>query len=407
MKIKTTSLIVGLCSCLVAEAAFSDEPGIPGRLEISLPDAGVYALLDHSGRHQRGSGGKTRDSSGKVFGFTGLKLKLRNVSPDIALSGDNGTMQSMPQDMLDGVLWALASYRLNQCYQPDLSGEFKFGQRGLPLEEKMTFSKCPGAIYKSGTELISVSRPLKVGAGGLAEIPRQAPVDLEFDFSIDPIPVNAWDLSLKMIYRGRLGPKQPERGYFVQEDALIVTAKDISEPSYLSIRNWTDVQTNGKYEAHRQESVFADVTDFRLMVNGAELFRVAKVPGYRFARIVYLSDYERIKSMQVEWRDGSHRTISKVGVLVPSMTQWTKNQKNSVSASFRYQQFWGVRKTYHSKQVLVRRDDLLIKGPPPKTNWNNRESFTTLENPDPITAMICFPDATPCQKGLSLSQSGK
>ncbi len=352
------------------------------QLTISLPNTGIYALVDHAQRHERGKDGKARDFSGNVFGFRSIHLKLQNATLDNRL--------------IDGTLWVLASYQLNHCYQPDLSGELKFGQHEISLPEKRTFSNCSGMRYVSGSDHLSVSKEVKVGDRSLVEISRASPVALAFDFSADPIPVNARDLSLKVIYRGRLGTTKSVASSLGAEDAFAIGVRDISEPSYLSIRNWTDVQTNGKFEIKRQKSGFPNVKDFRFKVNGIELFRIASVPGYAYARIVYLSDYARNDNVQVEWRDGNNRAVRKAGVLAPSMIQWVNGGRHHGNRTFAYQQFWGVRNTYHSKQVLLRRDDMLIAGDPQRINWEKRKDFALLQHPDPIAVILCVPVSSYC-----------
>ena len=62
-------------------------------------------------------------------------------------------------------------------------------------------------------EEISVSAPLSIAGGdalpGVVGSTATAWVDKIFDFSADPIPVNATDLFVQLVYRGQLGD-EPE-----------------------------------------------------------------------------------------------------------------------------------------------------------------------------------------------------
>ena len=365
-----------------------------GRLEISLPDEGVYALQDHSLAHVRGPDDKATGTTGNVFGFNKLKLKLKNVTPDIVPPGDT----AVPQDMFEGELRAVVKYGLNRCYEPDLSGELKFGQADVPLGSIETFSNCSraGTKYTSSDEYVSVSRPIAVGSGSLPIIPTDVPAKLEFDFSADPIPVNARDVYLQVVYHGKLGPGDAGDPTLVENDAVVVTTRDISEPSYLSIRNWTDVVTDGAFLVDNQLASFSDATDFSLRLNGSTLFKLPVVPGYGYGRVVYLSDYVIIHNALAIWKNANYQTISKPAVFIPTKSQWVRDESGTGSDTFIYQQFWGIRYTYHSKNILLTDADVVGTGIWP-LNWDNRETFATLDHSSPVPAVLCFPEPTLCQ----------
>ncbi len=167
-----------------------------GRLEISPPDEGVYAIVDHA------------LTNGVDDGFTRLKLKLRNATPDV----DDG-QATYPQAMTAGTLRAVAKYRRNGCYQPDLSGE-----PGL--------TSCDLSANRTTYEEVAVSQSVTV-----ASLSATQPQAFSFDFSANPIPLNATDLYLQVVYRGGLGS---------EADAVVVATRDIAEPTYLSLANYTD-----------------------------------------------------------------------------------------------------------------------------------------------------------------------
>lgn len=163
-----------------------------GRLEVSLPNAGVYGVLDHA-----------VDSTKDTAGFRRLKARVRNTTSSTNDGFGNPIIEAMTQA---GVLRAVVKYHLNDCYQPDLSGEY--GSPGIDWR-----------VCRLPAEQIVISAPVPVtndinGAGQ----------EVIFDFSANVIPINATDLYLQVVYRGRLGE---------EADAVAVATKDISEPTYL------------------------------------------------------------------------------------------------------------------------------------------------------------------------------
>jgi len=169
-----------------------------GTMQISLPDDGVYAVMDQS------QFTPVNSSSG----FTKVKLKLANTTPPI------GTGPTAAQDMTGGRLVAVAKFRRTKTtYSTDLTGDC-----GAPNQ---SFPACRGDAEDIVTSVAvnSVSLP----AGG-------APQEFQFTFS-EAIPLNVTDLYLQVVYRGPLGS---------EADAVVVTTKNIPEPTYLSIFNLTD-----------------------------------------------------------------------------------------------------------------------------------------------------------------------
>jgi len=196
-----------------------------GQMEIFLPAEGVYAIVDHS---------LTANNCKDNCGFTQLKLKVANSTPDIVVSGGNGA--AIPQAMTgSGTLVAVAKYRKNTCYTADLEGEYDSSKAG---ESKAAYAqRC-----RSANEEITVSQPL-TGTGNFppscAGNCEANALPLIFTFN-SPIPINATDLYLQVVYRGPLGAEQ---------DAVVVATKDIPEPTYFSLMNTTDymVCSGGSY----------------------------------------------------------------------------------------------------------------------------------------------------------------
>ena len=75
---------------------------------------------------------------------------------------------------------------------------------------------------------ISVSRAKVVSA---ADLNASSSTPMAFDFSNDPIPVNATDLIVQVVYGGQLGE---------ETDGIAVGSIDVREPGYLTAFNSTD-----------------------------------------------------------------------------------------------------------------------------------------------------------------------
>ncbi len=187
-----------------------------GKLEISLPDEGVYGVIDQSAEGQP-----------YTNGFRKIKLKLRNVTPPVVPTAGPQKGQSVAQDM-SGTLQAVVKYHENTCYRADLSGEF--GSREIRSAIGNAEFSDPAATppgCRRTEEKITVSDPqatvaLTAGASN--------PTTLTFNFAT-PIPVNATDVYLQVVFRGVQGTEQ---------DAVVVGTKDISEPTHFTLINVTD-----------------------------------------------------------------------------------------------------------------------------------------------------------------------
>lgn len=156
-----------------------------GSLKISAPADVVFGIIDPM----------------QTNGFQKIKLRVANTTPNEGLSGGN--------------LKAIARFHTNDCYRNDLSGE-----EGGPNASDII-------ACRSDFEGLVVSQPRQIDlpAGG-------APVELSFDFGQTPIPVNATDLYLEVVYRGSLGN---------ETDAVAFGTLDLFEPTHIAFMNGTDV----------------------------------------------------------------------------------------------------------------------------------------------------------------------
>jgi len=191
-----------------------------GNFEISLPDEGVYSILDH---------GTVAGNDPSTGGFKKIKLKLKNATP----GGTDAQGAAFDNDIAEGTvatLIAVVKFHRNTCYQADLSGEY-----GSPGKD---WQSC-----RSPNEEIVVSAPAAVPFGV-----NTSPQEVTFDFSANVIPISATDLYLQVVYRGRLGQEQ---------DAVIVATRDISEPSYTEYYSPYDQYTYcGLWPAMSNSGVF-------------------------------------------------------------------------------------------------------------------------------------------------------
>ena len=232
-----------------------------GSLGIAPPDEGIFAIINHRPDDPAPAG------CGTQCGFHKLKLKIRNTT-----SGES---------MGAGNLLLIAKYHLNNCYQADLSGEI--GGLGY------TGNGC-----RSPEELIALSDPISVSQvkGDFADPP------LSFNFTA-PVPINATDLRLQVIFQGLLGK---------ESDAIAFSTIDIKEPSFLIFANHNDYinvyNPDGSYlrtDPYQTAGRFSVHVDLRF--NQAAQSPIATSaqldPGY-YHRLAILTDQEFLPYWIVE-----------------------------------------------------------------------------------------------------------
>lgn len=212
-----------------------------GRLEVTPTAQNAFAVLNQGEPHTVDADGYPRRANASIFGFEKVRLRVRNVTEAITESGS--AAPALPQSSGDGTLVAVARYHRNACYRQDMSGERVRGYAPPPGIGTITEPTCTGSTpVRTTHQEISVSAPIAiassadlpggVGSGGGAP----AAVEKTFDFSADPIPVNATDLFIQVVYRGQLGD---------EPDAVAVGIYDVREPTFIGIYNNTDYYWNG------------------------------------------------------------------------------------------------------------------------------------------------------------------
>jgi hypothetical protein len=177
-----------------------------GQMQISLPDEGVYAVVDHT---------TFAGSDPATGGFSAVKLKLQNLTPGKDAQGNpivTPITEGAPRALI-----AIAKFHRNRCYRADLSGEY--GSPGVAWDQPCPYIAQDTQPSRSPIEEIAVSAPVSVPIGI-----NSGPQELTFDFSQNVIPISATDLFLQVVYSGKLGS---------ESDAVVVATKDISEPTYV------------------------------------------------------------------------------------------------------------------------------------------------------------------------------
>lgn len=211
-----------------------------GRLEVTPTTQNAFAVLNQGEPHTVDADGYPRRPNDSIFGFEKVRLRVRNISDAITESGP--ATPAIPQASGNGTLVAVARYHRNACYKQNMSGERVRAYAPPPSIGAITEPVCTGTTpVRTKHQEISVSAPIMIssatdlpggeGVGGSA-----VAVEKAFDFSADPIPVNATDLFIQVVYRGQLGE---------EPDGIAVGTYDVREPTFIGIYNNTDYYWNG------------------------------------------------------------------------------------------------------------------------------------------------------------------
>ena len=208
-----------------------------GQLEVTAPPDKIVAVLNQGATHSMTVDGypcvgSTPSDGCPIFGFHKVRVSVRNLTPPIT---EAGTGTSVPQIIgasggTGTTLVAVARYHRNTCYKPDLSGEPFQIYNYTPPATGITQPTCgAGQTTRTGYQEISVSAPLTVATGTLDNLTQG--IEKDFDFSSDPIPVNATDLFIQVVYRGPMAD---------EGDSVAVGTLDVREPTYAAFWNNTD-----------------------------------------------------------------------------------------------------------------------------------------------------------------------
>jgi len=207
-----------------------------GTLEVTSPPDKIVAVLNQGATHSMTSDGypcvgSTPSDGCAIFGFQKVRVSVRNITSPIteAVTGTSVPQTIGTSDGSNTQLVAVARYHRNTCYTPTLSGE-----RVQAFSGTITEPTCGSQTVRTTYQEISVSAPLTVTSGTLDGL--SAGVERDFDFSGDPIPVNATDLFIQIIYKGPMAD---------EVDGMAVGILDTREPTFAAFWNNTDYFWNG------------------------------------------------------------------------------------------------------------------------------------------------------------------
>lgn len=236
-----------------------------GELDVLAPNDRIVGVLNQGAAHAMNAHGYPCQGSATtdgcpVFGFEKVRLRVRNATPVIT---ESGTGTEVPQNTggTGAQLVAVAKYHRNTCYKPDLSGE-RVQSYAPPPQLIIAEPACDGGqTVRTAYQEISVSAPLSVAAGELDGLAAGTGVEKLFDFANDPIPVNATDLFIQVVYRGTLGQ---------EPGGVAVGLLDTREPTFVAFWNNTDYWWNGgTWFPHSTTFPFASARDFWACAGGA------------------------------------------------------------------------------------------------------------------------------------------
>ncbi|MGH8041715.1 MAG: hypothetical protein ACREPN_06690 [Rudaea sp.] len=217
-----------------------------GTIDVEPINYGALAVLNQGAVHSMNQYGypcvgSTPSDGCAIFGFTTLRLKIHNTTPSITESGSGtvvaqsmiattaGTPDFSNPNSGNAYLVAVARYHRNACYTPAMDGLPVKTYAGTTTNPPTT---CTAGSVRTPYQEISVSQSIAVSAATLNAASASA---VAFDFSNDPIPVNATDLFVQVVYRGALGQEQ---------EGIAVGTLDVSEPTFAAFWNNTDYFVN-------------------------------------------------------------------------------------------------------------------------------------------------------------------
>ena len=216
-----------------------------GQLEINLPSAGVYAIVDNAMPICR-----------DTCGFRSVRLKVKNTTPAESLS--------------NGFFVAVVKFHRNTSYQTDLSGD-----PGGP--------NFGGWDTRSLSEEIVVSDKVDVATLPGGQLATGAEAEIGFAFA-SPIPINASDVELQVVFRGRLGN---------ETDALAVATKNVSEVNYVSFENDLDYYYSAATDTFAARAIdppTQTIGNLAIRLGGAPVATLVNLPVRGYAQLAFLTD---------------------------------------------------------------------------------------------------------------------
>jgi hypothetical protein len=208
-----------------------------GEMTISPPDTGFYGIVDHATFAPSRSATPTDPYTG-FRGFDKIRVKLKNTTPRMLARSGSYIDQPMPA----GALVAVLKFHRNTCYDDLLSRWPLTGNEASACRSPIEEIVASDAIVDQAIPFETATNP--------------DGIEFTFHFANRELPINAWDVVLQVVYRGRLG---------TESDAVVVATRNIAEPTFAGFMNTTDyVVINGTFytpaEVAAQQSLFGSVT---------------------------------------------------------------------------------------------------------------------------------------------------
>ncbi len=174
-----------------------------GEFSIRPPEEHLYGLLD---------GGDENSNCKDACGFRKIRARVTNTTPNYGGS----------QDMTAGKLLAVVRFSRNSCYQSDWSGDL--GELNPMDTQQQNACYVAGATEPVEEVVVSAHIDVTSMAVGAEQL-------FTFDFSANPVPINAWNLQLQIVFRGTLG---------AEPDAVATSTVQMSAPTVLRVVNEND-----------------------------------------------------------------------------------------------------------------------------------------------------------------------
>jgi hypothetical protein len=313
-----------------------------GSLEIEPPDEKVYAVEDFSTYALPNAG------------FKKLKMKIKNSTQ---LFG--GVAQPMDGASSAGTLVAVLSFRRNTCLKlPSLTGVPALDPADPTLQTIIWDESCRSPSLEAQPLAPEIVVSDRVTAPPLD----QALQTVVFTFAT-PLPFDATDVDLQVIYRGPLG---------TESDAIAIGFEHISEPGFVNFDNNYDCFSNkGTFcKANPTDATctfsasiklpFWDATD---QPGWRAVASVSNLAAGKYARVAYLSR----AANKIDYPDGTS-------------VQVTTNQRFAYDVYMTYPdnttEFWPAKKPVTAPFKRSRK--LLQPDQPVMYAWG--DSFGTYEN---------------------------
>jgi hypothetical protein len=213
--------------------------------------------------------------------------------------------------------------------------------------------------FRTAYPEISVSAEVPVSLGML----EGQPIEQQFDFTNDPIPINATDLFIQVAYRGPLGD---------EADGIAVGSIDVSEPSYENYLAMTDIPlqyqedgstwkwgawtsppwstwispVDGRTITHPEPDPVADLalTHVEICDNGFQIYTstsTEQLPEDHVVRIAVLRDFTSRTVKMQDTSQGQFASPSTVNIYTRNGGDINQAQNEQGDGSFTTYRFYG------------------------------------------------------------------